>query len=379
MTLDRREFLKLCGLAGGSASMSVWLSGCSNTPAPAVTGAKKLGHLLGAGQFVKDNQTLFTLSVLNLDDPQAQASLTELSFFAHGIVIDPSQPTRAALFQKKGPGACEVDLAQGKVTRTIKPEDGRDFYGHGAYSPDGKWLFSTEADPAKEGTGLIALRDAKTLSILEYFPSFGPSPHDCKMIDSGKTLVVANSGSKGEKPCVTYVDTASRKLIEKIPLTQEGLSATHLALTDAGDIAVVSAPLNVDGVENKGTDGRGGIHLRQAGKKGEPLTPPQDLAEQRSKMVGETLSVCIHEPSGVVAATNPKGDLVTFWNLKIGKFVSSLSITKPRGIALTLDQSMFVITCDQPGLILISTASLEPIQNKGFGKVLVSGSHAWVL
>ena len=38
-------------------------------------------------------------------------------------------------------------------------------------------------------------------------------------------------------------------------------------------------------------------------------------------MKGESLSLAIHEPSGIVGVTNPLASLVTVWNLSTGDLI----------------------------------------------------------
>jgi hypothetical protein len=46
-------------------------------------------------------------------------------------------------------------------------------------------------------------------------------------------------------------------------------------------------------------------------------------------MIGESLSLCIDEPSQVVGVTNPDGNIVTFWDLLGKKFVKRLDLPRP--------------------------------------------------
>jgi hypothetical protein len=95
-------------------------------------------------------------------------------------------------------------------------------------------------------------------------------------------------------------------------------------------------------------------------------------------MVGETLSVAIHEPSMIVGATNPAGDLVTFWDFASGKLVKAIHgrYHSPRGISLTLDQRYFVLTYDkETHLILLDAETFEPITSSYLPVSYMAGSH----
>jgi len=318
--------------------------------------AAVLGTVLGAGLV---GQGEGVLSVLDLDDRAGEPRRIDLDFYGHGIALDPLDAARVAVFQKGGPGACTVDLRRGVVLQPIPPREGRDFYGHGAFSPDGKLLYATQRVVGERFRGVIVVRDGRTLEELGEFPSYGVNPHDCVLRDRGRTLVVTNGGGGAyddtEPPCVTYVDVAGRRLIERVPIASPDVGAGHLALTARGDLAVVSA----DRFGHKTRDGVGAVSFRPVGSELRTMTDPLEVT---ARMRGESLSVAIHEPTGVVGVTNPFGGLVTFWDLARGRCVASLDLAYPRGIALALDGSRFVVSYGKSTrLVEVSTETLSPV------------------
>jgi hypothetical protein len=96
-------------------------------------------------------------------------------------------------------------------------------------------------------------------------------------------------------------------------------------------------------------------------------------------MLGETLSVAIHEPTRTVGATSPTGNLVTFWNLDSGELVRMLRVPNPRGIALTLDGEAFVVNFGAiPRAARVDATSLAPVDAPGNQRgflSLATGSH----
>lgn len=293
-----------------------------------------------------------------------------LTFHFHGLAPHPTERRRAVLFEKQGPGACEVDLVEKKVRRPVTTTDDRKFYGHGAFSPDGRVLYATETILAS-GEGVIVVRDGRTLAITGELPTFGAKPHDCVLIDGGRTLVVTNGGGplEGAAPCVTFVDVRTRKLREKLTFDNPRVNAGHLALTSRRELLVISAPRSgLPGSEPGAISVRDKDHLRV-------LAEP---AEVTRKMIGETLSLAVHEPSGVVAVTNPDGDLVTFWSYPRGAFVKSLALEHPRGVTLTRDRRFFIVSHGRdPLLSFISTATLERDPARDVPGARMSGSHMY--
>jgi hypothetical protein len=392
MSLSRREFLRRTGAALATFS-AVAIAGCEqklqsegagnspktpeNQPLPQKSDSpvpQKKGTIIGAMKRQDEaGATVFGLALLNLDAPAPKAKVAKLTFLAHGVSPNPAKQERAVLFEKQGPGCCEIDFKTGKVLNTITTDKGRKFYGHGVWSLDGGKLYCTETE-MDTYKGVVVVRDGATFKELGKFPTFGEAPHDMHMIDGGKTLVITNGGAAlgatGEQaaPCVTFVDIASEKLLERVTFPNERLNAGHLAITSAKDLAIVSAPR--DGVPDQAS-AQGGITLRP--KDGKTLTMA-DPAE----ITAETLSVAIHESTGTVAATNPTGNILTFWNLKQQRFIRSVEMTRPLGVTLTLDGKEFCVSYvpgGNPALQRFDAATLEPIAGSVVEGSFMTGSH----
>ncbi len=363
MTFTRRSFLL------GSAALlgSRWLA----------RAAKPNELIIGAVQYAIEGGAM-SRALIAIDSAGKRYAKVALDFHFHGFAPHPAQRQRAVLFEKKGPGACEVDLLAKQVVRPLRTSEDRQFYGHGAFSLDGKQLYATESI-LKTGEGVIVLRDGATLAQSGEFPTYGSRPHDCVLIDRGRTLVITNGGGTLEEtdaaPSITFVDVATRKLREKLPFDNPRLNAGHLALTSRRELVVISAPRS--GLPNGDL---GGISLRAPGAPLKQLTEP---AEVTHRMIGETLSLAIHEPSHVVAVTTPDADLVTFWNYQRGKLVKSLKLDHPRGITLTRDQRYFAVShgAVTPVLSYLSTTTLEPDAARTVADAHLSGSHmyTWVI
>jgi hypothetical protein len=336
-----------------------------------------VGTLLGGGamRHKTTGQMVYHLGKLDLDAPEPGPVSVDLSFLAHGITPSPHDPALLVMFEKHGPGCCVVDLRAGAVAHTIDASAGRQFYGHGAFSRDGSLLYCTETDVRDRNKGYIAVRDGRDFAYLGDFPSFGQSPHDCLLAADGRTLVVSNGGSPvhhPDGPNVAYVDVDDRKLVERCDVRDPNINAGHLALSAGGDLALVSAPR--DGLEPE--KHRGGISFRRGSGALETIEEPRDVT---SLMLGETLSVAIHDATGIVGATNPLGHVVTFWRLATGELVKKLRVPSPRGIAISLSGDEFVLNFgDPPRAARVRADTLEPVDapgNKRGHLSLATGSH----
>jgi hypothetical protein len=356
------------------------LAACGAEPQPEASGAapaKKRalrGTALGAGRFVAPEKTTYILAFVDLDAPETRMHYFETGFFGHGMLPRPLEPHKALLFEKKGPGACEVDLRAGEVLRPITTVPNREFYGHGVFSRDATLLYCTESDLDDHFRGVVNVRDAHSMDVLGEFPTYGLAPHDCLLSEDGSTLVITNAGGDvgGEQaPCVAYVDVRTEQLIEKLEFDSGLISAGHLALTPRGDLVCISAPR--DGLPNK-IQQPGGVSLRPFGGAWRTMTEP---AEVTRRMVGETLSVAVHPESRTVAATTPEADLVTFWHLDRGELLGKLDVPYPRGVALTLDGSEFVVSYDrtESKLLRLDARTLEVDTSWKRENIGIGGSH----
>lgn len=123
------------------------------------------------------------------DALQVQAAL-DLPTRAHGIALD-AQGGLLVVARRPGdwllhwPGA-------GQAPRWHWTDADRAFNGHALLSADGRRLYTTETD-LDSGAGLVGVRDARTLRLLDAWPTGGRDPHALLLADEGG-LLVANGG-----------------------------------------------------------------------------------------------------------------------------------------------------------------------------------------
>jgi hypothetical protein len=335
----------------------------------------KLGVLAGPTRSVSgaSGEERFTLDLLDLDESDAEPARIPLAFFGHGFAIRPKRPTEAVVFEKRGFGGCVLDLAVRRAVRPIAPMKGHAFYGHSAYSSDGDVLFVVETS-LENNEGVVSLRDSNTFLVLGMLPTYGIAPHDCHLVEGGRTLVITNGGGPVDSPflpSVTFVDVASRALVERHEVLDRHLNAGHIAMADHREFAVVSAPREGLPVRTS----FGGVTLRRRGQPWVHMVPPDAVAP---RLVGESLSVAIHTPSRTVIATHPDGNLITFWSLDRGGLIAQLDLPGPRGVTLTLDQQLYAVSCgDEARLLLIEAASLRVLSDRRFETGIFGGAHLY--
>ncbi|MEM9394714.1 MAG: DUF1513 domain-containing protein [Pseudomonadota bacterium] len=123
----------------------------------------------------------------------------------HAAAAHPSAPEAVAFARRPGTFALVLDCSDGHVQHRLDAPEGHHFYGHGAFSADGAFLFTTENHVAT-GRGIVGVWDrASGYARIDQISSHGIGPHEIiRMPDGG--LAVANGGIR------THPDTGRQKL-----------------------------------------------------------------------------------------------------------------------------------------------------------------------
>lgn len=368
--MKRREFLNRGLLYTPPILWPFLFSACSDS-SNGLNSASLSNVILGGGSFKEspNSSSLFVISRVELDRLSLSTKITP--FLPHGFHRNPKQEEIVAVFEKKGPGALIYNVLQNKIISILKPQLGRHFYGHGAYTADGKHLFSTETDLASR-QGVIGIRDAMTFEYLGEFPSYGLEPHECKLIDGGETLVVTNGGGPigSNLPSVTYIDVASQRLLERIELSNARVNTGHLAVTQAGGLVVISAP-------------RAGMKASELGAvsvrlRGEKLLRTASEHPLVRRLFGEALSVCIYEAAAIAGVTHPGANVLTFWSLVSGKLIHKLDLPTPRGIDLDESERAFIVSYgENANLVRIPVDTLTIDDASLISSTYLTGSHIY--
>ncbi|MBW2271556.1 MAG: DUF1513 domain-containing protein [Deltaproteobacteria bacterium] len=377
MPVQRREFIRNSALLTAGLVVPAWVVTRSRTQSSEPPTESSEPHtrspewILGGGRYALPEAPGKWRHVLSLVDSVGSARHTlELPFLPHAAVLDPTNPDRIVTFEKIGAGAADVDVSTMKLSRLIEPAPGRWFYGHGAFSPDGALLYSTETERATQ-QGVLAVRDAKTLERLGEVPTHGASPHDCHLIESGRVMVSTNGGGTKKsphRPSVTWVELSSGKLLDRLELDTPLLNSGHVGLAADRGVVVVSAPR-----AGLPTTDPGGVSI---GRRGVSLLTMVDPKEIATRMQGEALSVAIHPPTGIAAVTHPDANRLTFWSLHTQRFAGALELVKPRGVALNADGSAFWVSQGASAdLIAVSPETREVIPGRERKNTLITGSH----
>lgn len=314
---DRRQFI-----AGLLAASLVPAPTWAAAGAPAYLSAVKLPDggfaLCGLGA---DRQVLFQIP---------------LPGRGHAAAAHPTRAEAVAFARRPGRFAIVIDCVSGDEIARMNAPEGRHFYGHGVFSADGKWLFTTEND-YEAGAGRIGVWDVQAgYARVDEFSSGGVGPHDIRRLNGSDTLVVANGGidthpDSGRAalnlpvmaPNLCYI--LEGRIAETVTLPPEFHkdSIRHLAVSDTDQVAL--------GMQWHGSDPEAPlIGLHRQGEAIRTGMAPRDLQRRMQGYVG---SITFTRDHRHVAVTSPRGGIVQVFSAADGSFVESFEIEDASGIA----------------------------------------------
>ena len=291
---------------------------------------------------------------------------------AHDVLAMPHKPGCAMVFARRpGRFAMEVDFIRGKVNQAFESQTDSHFFGHGALSVDGQYLMTTENDFAS-GNGMIVVRDTANYQVVERYYSGGIGPHECALMPDNKTLVIANGGIlthpqqprkklnlDSMQPNLSYMDISSGHILGSYQLEQHQLSIRHLDVSQSGKVFV--------GLQYQGpkTDNLPLVFSHQGEDKPQYLQADEHIWPQLNQYIA---SVCVDDKQGLVAISCPRANLITFWDLHQGHYISQYRFRDSAGLALVNGQ---LLASNGKGQLF------QQIDNPDSGQIFVHDNLRW--
>lgn len=169
----------------------------------------------------------------------------------HDITISAEAGRGVVFARQPGTFAVVFDPAGQVAPVTLTSVEGRHFFGHGVFSPDGGLLYATESD-FEAAQGVIGIFDARDgYRRIGEFATHGTGPHEMLLMPDGVTLVVANGGIETHPdfgraelnldtmdPSVVFIDRRDGRLIGQLRLDAglHQLSIRHMAVDARGRV-----------------------------------------------------------------------------------------------------------------------------------------------
>ncbi|MDX2263792.1 MAG: DUF1513 domain-containing protein [Hyphomicrobiales bacterium] len=253
----------------------------------------------------------------------------------HDVAQRPGSPECVAIARR--PGRFAAAFAAGREPVWFASAPGRHFYGHGAFSSDGRLFFTSEND-YENARGVIGVRDASAgYRQIGEFSSHGVDPHDVLVTPDGRRLVIANGGiathpdsgraalnASHMEASLVYLDARTGDLVEKIvlPPALQKLSIRHLAI--AGDRAVFGCQY-----EGAGEDAPPLVGFHRLGEEPRLVTAGPAQASLRN-YVG---SIAADASGDIIAASSPRGGVAAFWDARSFRFLGARPLEDVCGAA----------------------------------------------
>ncbi|MGO7336768.1 DUF1513 domain-containing protein [Rhizobium leguminosarum] len=258
---------------------------------------------------------------------------------AHGMAFSASTGKTVAFARRPGTYAMIFDSWNKSEPIVINSREDRHFYGHGAFSPDGRLLYASEND-FDGNRGMIGLYDATDrFTRIGEFETYGIGPHDMTVSDDGRLLIVANGGIEthpdfgrtklnlGEmQPSLVLIDAATGALVERhvLPAEWAELSTRHVDLDSAGRIWFACQ------YEGHRKDLPPLVGHFAKGEDLSFIDLPEETTRRLANYVG---AIAVNRSEGLVGITSPKGGASVTIDARTGKMLTETSIPDAAGIA----------------------------------------------
>ncbi|GGE08430.1 hypothetical protein CO662_13200 [Rhizobium anhuiense] len=258
---------------------------------------------------------------------------------AHGMAFSAATGKTVAFARRPGTFAMVFDPWNKSEPVVINSREDRHFYGHGAFSPDGRLLYASEND-FDGNRGMIGLYDATDrFTRIGEFESYGIGPHDMTVSDDGRLLIVANGGIEthpdfgrtklnlGEmQPSLTLIDAATGALVEKhvLPAEWAELSTRHVDLDGDGRIWFACQ------YEGHRKDLPPLVGHFAKGEDLSFIDLPEETTRRLANYVG---AIAVNRSEGLVGITSPKGGASVTLDAKSGKVLAETVVPDAAGIA----------------------------------------------
>ena len=322
--IDRRGFVKAAGIA--------FLAGLSPQAAFAL---ERANAVFASGFRSPDGR----FGIALLTESGDIIDRIDLPDRIHGLGYSPASGMAVAFARRPGTFAVVFDVRRQAEPVIISSPEGRHFFGHGHFSPNGRLLYASENDFGA-GHGVIGLYDATDgFRRIGEFPAHGIGTHDMTVSDDGRYLIIANGGIETHpdfgrtklnidhmEPSLVLSDAKTGELVEKhvLPPALRQVSTRHLDTMESGRVWFAC---QYEGPRNDLPPLVG--HFAP----GEEMTfvdLPHTVTEGLANYVG---AIAVNRRDGLVGLASPKGGVSVTLDAVSGKVIDQAAVPDAAGIA----------------------------------------------
>ncbi|MAY01946.1 MAG: twin-arginine translocation pathway signal [Gammaproteobacteria bacterium] len=272
---------------------------------------------------------------------------------AHAVALHPNQQSFVTLARRPGTFMLIGDVQSGEVLQEVDAVPDRHFYGHGVFSADGEYFYTTENayDDTHGDNGRIGVwrynNTSGTMQRVDEFYSYGVGPHELLLMPDQDTLVIANGGIRTHpdserdklnidimRPNLVYIDRHRGSLLEihSLPAEYHQASIRHIDVNASAQVAIA---MQFEGEPFMR------VPLLATHRRGEAirtLMAPEQVQSRLQQYVG---SIRFDHSGRFFVASCPRANLLTFWDAENGEFISQLRARDACGVCAYADGFVF--------------------------------------
>ncbi|RWX76756.1 DUF1513 domain-containing protein [Neorhizobium lilium] len=323
-TIDRRGFLKAAGIGFAAALSPGALMALERADAVYASGFRAPDGSFGIATVTERGEIVDRIS---------------LPARAHGMAWSPATGRAVAFARRPGTFAMIFDPSRQAEPVVITSPEGRHFYGHGHFSPDGGLLYASEND-FDGNRGMIGIYDARDrFRRIGEFDAHGIGTHDMTVSEDGSLLVIANGGIETHpdfgrtklnldrmEPSLVLLDARTGALVQRhsLPPSLSPLSTRHLDIADGGRIWFAC---QWEGARNVLPPLAGWL------SKGEDIafaSLPEETTVRLGNYVG---AIAVNRREGIVGLTSPVTGAAVTLDARTGQMLKEDTVHEAAGVA----------------------------------------------
>ncbi len=267
----------------------------------------------------------------------------------------------------------------------VDADKGRHYYGHGLFTPDGRWFYAPEND-YNNARGVIGKYDvAAGFKKVDEWDSYGIGPHQIAFLpqqkDEHPVMVVANGGiethpdypriklnTETMRPNLSYLNDKG-ELLDQVEPPHFQLSLRHLDVAPDGQVWV-GAQYQGEVFESP--------NLIFSHRMGDALQPVEAPAELWPQLDGYIASLSCHQTQDTVCITAPRANTATFWQRSTSKLIRTQQLSDCAGACAHPQLPVYYISSGNGDLTGFDAGTGEQLWQQHFSGIHWDNHLTWI-